>query len=447
MLAPVVFCDEPFQGIPETDKLVFYCADQRHFAWENRLNAITARLDEIRSLQINVLWIKPITAQGRVKNPYVTVDHKKIEPADGTMDDLRRLVGEAHKRGIAVILDLVANHTAWDHPWVSERPDFYHRDENGNVTGPPYWPETAKLNYDNPETRKAMIDIMNFWIVEANIDGYRCDAGDHVPASFWKEAIGELRAMQPGRKIIMLNEGWKPENLASGHDLDCAWFFAEDMEFLFEGNTRHPRTVQSLYERHRKEFSNDVTPDGKQKLRYVTTHDLFREGTLRKYGSQEAVIAGFVIALTMGGVPLIFGSQEIGFGEGLYIPKNWNLNPEIFDTYKKLMEIRVNSPALNGKWKVQTFANPDIVSFMRVAETEVKVATASSRSQRQDAVATLEMTEEIFVAVNVRREAKKLEIPADMAGTKWTNLMDYKEMILSSNMEMPPHGYLILRRK
>lgn len=105
-----------------------------------------------------------------------------------------KMVDEAHKRDMYVILDWVANHSSWDNVWMEDHKDYYTGGKDGNIVPPVAdWSDVADLNYDNPEMRRAMIDAMRYWITETGIDGFRCDVGMMVPDDFWTDCIAELK--------------------------------------------------------------------------------------------------------------------------------------------------------------------------------------------------------------------------------------------------------------
>jgi hypothetical protein len=127
---------------------------------------------------------------------------------------LKRLVSEAHQRGLKVIIDVVANHTAWDSV-LMQHPEFYKQDASGKIIPPvKEWTDVAGLNYTNPKLREYMIAMLKHWIdpAGADLDGFRCDVAADVPTSFWEEARAELTKVKPD--IIMLAEASKPERLA-----------------------------------------------------------------------------------------------------------------------------------------------------------------------------------------------------------------------------------------
>ena len=216
--------------VPEVADVVLYQVNPRVFAPSNSLQAVLARLDSIEDLGVNMLWIMPIYPIGleKTKNsPYSVRDYKAVAPEFGTVDDLRALVESCHERGMGLILDWVANHTAWDNVWVTQHPDWYTKDSTGSIIYPPGtdWTDVADLNYDNKDMRAAMIDAMRFWVDSVGVDGFRCDVADEVPVDFWSEAISTLRESAKPRRLIMLAEGAKPETLGAGFDLNYAWEF------------------------------------------------------------------------------------------------------------------------------------------------------------------------------------------------------------------------------
>ena len=205
--------------------VVMYQVNPRVFAPSNSLQAVISRLDTIQDLGVNVLWIMPIYPIGEVKSknsPYSVKDYKAVAPEYGTIDDLKQLVEECHNRGMGVILDWVANHTAWDNTWMAQHPEWYTHDQAGNIIYPPGtdWTDVADLNYDNVQMRDAMIDAMKFWVDSVGVDGFRCDVADQVPVDFWSDCIRTLRSAAAPRALLMLAEGANPDNFTAGFDMN-----------------------------------------------------------------------------------------------------------------------------------------------------------------------------------------------------------------------------------
>ncbi len=198
-------------NVPSLDRAVVYEANLRAHAPEYGFKAVTRRLGAIRKLGVNVLWLMPIQPVGKLRSagglgsPYAPASFDLVNPEFGSEADFRDLVRSAHRQKMAVILDWVANHTAWDHPWIAQHPNWYTRNAKGEIQIPAgtNWQDVADLDFGNPEMRKAMAASMQSWIDRFDIDGFRCDTADNVPFDFWKDAIQGLRAKSP-RKLLML---------------------------------------------------------------------------------------------------------------------------------------------------------------------------------------------------------------------------------------------------
>lgn len=152
--------------------------------------------------------------KGTLGSYYSVRDYLAVNPEYGTMDEFKALVAKTHEMGMYVIIDWVANHTAWDNHLTAEHPDWYTKDRSGSLKPPvPDWSDVVDLDYDNPELRRYMIDAMKFWVREADIDGFRCDMAEIVPLDFWAAARVELDAVKP---VFMLAEGEAPATA-------CCW--------------------------------------------------------------------------------------------------------------------------------------------------------------------------------------------------------------------------------
>ncbi|MEY3598605.1 MAG: hypothetical protein RL521_1027, partial [Bacteroidota bacterium] len=230
----------PVDSVPNGRDMVMYEVNLRAFSASGDLQGVLSRIDELDSLGINTIWLMPIHPIGTVNSvnsPYSVKDFKAVGAEFGSLEDLRELTDAAHSKGMFVIMDWVANHTAWDNAWVTAHPDWYTQDANGNIIWPAgtNWQDVADLNYDNNEMRLAMIDALKFWVMEANVDGYRCDHADGVPNDFWQSAIDELRAL-PNRKLIFLAEGSGVGLLNAGFDMTFGWDFYNGLKNVYNGS-------------------------------------------------------------------------------------------------------------------------------------------------------------------------------------------------------------------
>ena len=287
---------------------VLYEVFPRDFSGKGDLNGVTARLDELKNLGVTILWIMPIhpigekMRKGTYGSPYAVRDYYAVNPDYGTIDDFKRLVSEAHKRNMKVILDLVVNHTAWDNVLITQHPEFYKKDAKGNIIPPVRdWSDVAGLNYANPALREYIITMMKYWINECDIDGYRCDVASMVPTDFWEQARKELEKVKPD--IMMLAEADKPDLLVQAFDSDYSWPLLGTINDVIMHN-KPASALEMTWENSRGRF-----PKGSVHMRITDDHDEAR--AVARYGV-EGALAGSALMFTLDGVPLLYNGMEVG---------------------------------------------------------------------------------------------------------------------------------------
>jgi glycosidase len=206
---------------------IIYEVNIRQFTPEGTFTAFKPHIARLKDLGVDILWIMPIhpigekNRKGTLGSYYSVKNYKGVNPDFGTLDDFKTLVEEAHLNGMYVIIDWVANHTAWDHDWINENPDWYAKDSLGNMYYPADWTDVCQLNYDNEELHEGMIDALEYWVEEADIDGYRCDVAGMVPTKFWNKARIALDEIKP---VFMLAEDEHTYDLMnSAFDMNYAW--------------------------------------------------------------------------------------------------------------------------------------------------------------------------------------------------------------------------------
>ena len=430
IVAAVIGCKPPQEQVaftlPAVEDIAMYQVNPRVFAPDHSLNAVAARIDSIRDLGVNMMWVMPIYPIGIEKgknSPYCISDYKAIAPEFGTIDDFKNLANICHEHGMGIILDWVANHTAWDHPWVKEHPDWYTHDEKTDTIIHPRpwdWYDVADLNYDNKDMRAAMIDAMKFWIVEVGIDGFRCDVADGVPADFWKDAISQLRKAAAPRKIVMLAEGKNLDNFTvGGFDMNYGWDYKDGLVKVFKG-----ASAQELINADMLEYHN--LPAGKVKLRFTTNHDHSTEVTpCVEFTNDRGAMAAYVASIFPHGGALIYGSQEVGYPEPInffkYVPVDWTAKPEIYQEYKKLIGLYNEHSALR-KGTIKAWPDKDVFIF-----------------EKKDKKETL------LVIVNVRNKAKTIQMPDNWKGRKAKDIVTEKDYQLDASLTLEPFQYLILK--
>lgn len=413
----------PF-SVPETKDIVMYEINPSPFSASHDLQGITNRLDNIKALGVNTIWIMPIFPVGEVNSfgsPYCIKDYKGVRSSLGTLDALKTLVATAHEKGIAVILDWVANHTSWDNAWITAHPDWYTKDGSGNIISPAGtgWNDVADLNFSNANMRLAMIDAMKYWVTEADIDGFRCDAANYVPADFWQQAITALNAI-PNKHLILLAEGDQPEQLAAGFQMNFAWNYMTTLKNIFNFNQQ---SANSIFTTNTSEYAE--VPSGKMKLRFTTNHDESNQATpIGVYGGINGAVAASVITIFMQGVPMLYCGQEVGVA----LPSNyagtatinWNANSSVLSAYQKMLTF-YSSSATARTATLTNFGNSDVVAFQKVGN------------------------EHVLVLVNTRNTSQTITIPAELDGD-WLNVMTNLNESHAGNITLNSFQYLILKR-
>ncbi|HXC99766.1 MAG TPA: alpha-amylase family glycosyl hydrolase, partial [Verrucomicrobiae bacterium] len=276
---------------------VVYEIFPRNFSREGDLNAITARLDELKDLGVNILWLMPIhptgekMKKGSIGSPFAVRDFYAINPDYGTTKDFKHLVDEAHKRDMKVVMDIVAGQTAWDSV-LMDHPDYYLKDTNGAIVPPnPAWTDVAGLNYANPDVRRYMIDMMKYWMTGFGVDGFRCDVAPNVPVDFWEDAHAELEKINP-QVIVLADAGAKPALLYKAFDLDSSWAMVNTLDAVMS-SVEPANYVQESWEHTFQQY-----PKGALHLRFSDNHEQTR--AVARYGITGA-LAAQVLMLTLDG--------------------------------------------------------------------------------------------------------------------------------------------------
>lgn len=412
----------PFAAVPATDDIIMYEVNLRAFSNSGDLQGVINKLDHLQSLHVNVIWLMPIHPIGSVNSvnsPYSVRDYKAVSTEYGDLNTLRALTDAAHARGMAVIMDWVANHTAWDNPWISNT-SWYTQDANGNVIMPPgtNWADVADLNFDNDDMRAAMIDAMRYWVLQANVDGYRCDYADGVPADFWTEAIESLRAI-PNRQLVMLAEGDRADHYTSGFDMTFAWDYYTQLKNVFNGQPAF--TINAT---NSNEYMQ--VPAGKHKLRFTTNHDqsAWEATPPTLFGGVDGATAATVAHVFMRGVPLIYTGQEVGrvatvpfFSNS---PIDWSANASMLSKYREIYGVYDNlEVARRGNLTLHN-ANDAII-----LEKELN-------------------GEHLLVVVNVRNTPVSVPMPASLLNTAWSAAITGTTEFIGSTMGLMPYEYKIL---
>ena len=348
----------------------------RDFSPAGNLAAVTSRLDELKNLGVTVLWTMPIHPigekfrKGDFGSPYSIRDYYAIDPNYGTLADFKTLVAGAHQRGMKVIMDLVANHTAWDSVMMTNK-GFYKQDVSGHVIPPvPDWTDVAGLNYQSAALREYMITMLKYWIQTCDVDGFRCDVAYMVPTDFWEQVRIELTKVKPD--MMMLAEANKPELLTNAFDLDYSW------PLLWTMNDVLVHSAQAFKIRESWEDTNRRSPRGALHMRISDDHDESR--AVARYGWNGALAAS-ALMFTLDGVPLIYNGMEVGDATesgdpALFDKLNicWNAKerPPLRSIYHDFIQLRKQCAALrtaNVNWLHNSDENK-LVTFTRADDRD-----------------------------------------------------------------------------
>lgn len=386
---------ETSQSTPKdwSRQAVIYEVNIRQYTPEGTLSAFSEHLPRLKELGVDIIWLMPIypiselNHKGSLGSYYAVADYQEVNPSFGTKEDLHKLIDEAHKLGLKVVFDWVANHTGCDHRWTKEHPDWYvHRAEDGDFYSPYDWTDTYELDYDKPDMRRAMVEAMQYWIRDFDIDGFRCDVAYEVPTEFWNEIRPQLDSVKP---MFMLAEAEHPELLEKGFDMAYNWPLKNLLFDIAQGR-RTAQSIDTLLVNQEAQF-----PRGSVLMNHLTNHDLnsWDGSEFERFG--DAVKAFATLVYTIPGMPLIYTAQETGLERRIEFfekdPVNdWQRN-EWFDFYQSLNSLKHNNKALDtyGTWSETerlTTNSDDIIAYSRTKDENsiIVVLNLSPRDVAQD---------------------------------------------------------------
>jgi glycosidase len=374
-----------------TKNAVIYQINTRQFTEEGTLAAAEGHLPRLKDLGADILWLMPIHEigqkhrKGSLGSPYAVKDYYSVNAHLGTLDDLKHFVTAAHELGLYVILDWVANHTAWDNNLVSEHPEWYARDWKGDFCPTPWWdwPDIIDLDYQHSALREYMTKAMKYWVSEVDIDGYRCDVAGFVPTDFWNNVRRELDAIKP---IFMLAE-WESRDLhAEAFDMTYAWSWNEAVHRI----AMHQANLNALFVFY--SWNQKAFPEDSMRMTFVSNHDKNAwEGTeFEQFG--DGLKTAMVLSVIGEGMPLIYNGQEAGNFKRLEFferdPIEWRSHPN-GELYKSLFALKKANTALwNAQWGARMINVPnsaplEVLSFVRQNERDKVFAVLNFSAQRQ----------------------------------------------------------------
>ncbi|ADJ27749.1 alpha-amylase family glycosyl hydrolase [Nitrosococcus watsonii] len=338
------------------------------------------RLPEIAAMQFNWVFLNPFHAPGFSGSLYSIKDYYQLHPLfqgesqESAEQLLREFVRQAENRGLAVMMDLVINHTAKDSPLVSQHPEWYLHEEDGSVHSPfviapddpqnvTVWEDLAEIDY---RQRPAREELLAYWkkllqhYIQLGFHGFRCDAAYKVPGEVWADLIETARELNPEIRFFAETLGAPLHQVEQLHSAGFDYFFNSAKWWDF-----HADWLLEQYEQFRH-----IAPS----IAFPESHDT--ERLVAEWGGEERYSRLWYLftAFFSAGVMLPIG-YEYGFRRKLHVvetrPKDWE-EPE-FDLTSFISAVnamKANTPVLNEEGPQRRFTSPDhpLVGLLRQSE-------------------------------------------------------------------------------
>jgi glycosidase len=359
-------------GVPEWARgSTIYEINVRQFSASGKFAAVTADLPRLKALGVDILWLMPIHPIGEVnrKGPlgsyYAAKDYLAVNPEFGTEQDLRDLVNAAHAQGQRVILDWVPNHVSPDNPLTKTHPEFFWRDEQGNLT-PPHgtdWTDVVQFNFDAPGLLDYQAGVLLHWVKNFGIDGFRCDVAWGLPTPFWNEVVKRVRAVKPD--AFFLAEAELPQQQVAAFNLSYGFDLHHAMNQIAQGK-KSASALDEAYAKIRAHF-----PHGGALMVFTSSHDenSWAGTEFERMGAGYAPFA--VLTFLLDGVPMIYNGQEAGLDRRLEFferdpivwPKETHPATKL---YQVMTALRRSHPALHTGAPMRRLDTTDNATFYAI---------------------------------------------------------------------------------
>jgi glycosidase len=402
----------------------------RSFSPEGTFKGVRDKIPYLKELGIRTIWLMPIypigqkDRKGSLGSPYAIKDYTAIDPQYGTKDELKKLITSAHRAGLRVILDLVANHMAKDNIWRDVYPDYFIKNDDGEFTRKiSDWSDIIDLDYANKEVWTRMQNIIQSWVQDFDFDGFRCDVAGLVPEKFWINVYDELSKIKDD--IFMLAE-WESANLhLNAFHATYDWSTHFVLQDIYEGKIPAAESVTWVVEKEANYPANALP------MRFTENHDLKR--TRETFG-EESFYPFAVFNYLLYGIPLIYGGQEFGLRRKPFLfekdPLDWDqFDEKIFDFYKNLIRLRHDEPAFSSR------------TFKDIRNDKTNQIVSIEKSYKdQKILAILNFSrDELQIKVALSDRYHENQTFKDLFSGKTMTRMDMDDF------KMEPYGYYILK--
>ncbi len=416
---------------------VIYEVNIRQYTPAGTFAAFTKELPRLKALGVDILWIMPVQPIGKLNRKgtlgsyYSIADYTAFNPEFGTQADFTALVQAAHAQGLKVILDWVANHTAFDHEWTVAHKDWYTLRSDGTISRAiddkgkeTDWSDVADLNYTNTAMRAAMIEEMRWWVDSTGIDGFRCDVAGFIPYDFWAEVRAALRPAHPD--LFFLAE-WEDPKLHASFDATYGWGLFHVMNDVASG--KKPTSAIDTY------FADveSTFPTGAYRMNFTSNHDenSWNGTEFERMGANHQ--AAYVLsATTTNSMPLLYSGQEASFNRRLAFFEKDSIDwtgPSLADFYRTIFDVRHTQEVLwNGQW----------------GAPQVRLTTDGG--DRVWAIARSRGEKAVVVATNFGDTAKDVTYTGLASPGAYTDWFSKASVALGADgvIVVPAHGYRVL---
>lgn len=409
-----------------------YEVNIRQYTPEGTINAFAEYLPQLKNLGVDILWLMPIfpigeeNRKGGMGSAYSVKDYRAVNPDFGSLEDMQKLVTKAHDLGMYVILDWVANHSAWDNRLINEHPEWYSKDSLGNIISPNSdWVDVADLNFDNAEMRTYMINSLKFWVTETGVDGFRFDVAWAVPVDFWDQVRVSLDSVKP---LFLLGESEDPAHMLKAFDMHFGWEIHHTINGIAQGKTDLSHLDDS-FRKYDSLFQRDDI-----RMNFTSNHDENTwQGTVReRMGNAAKMMTVFTYMVP--GMPLIYSGQEAGLDKRLaFFEKDsidWK-DSEWRKLYTALNKLKKSNQAL---W------NGEYGGDLQKIKTDSETIYAFEREKEGD---------KIMAIFNMSPNAQRASIIDELESTTFINYFRQEEITIEKGFEfsLEPWEYIVLTNK
>lgn len=424
---------KPF-SIDQIKDGVIYEVNIRQYSTDGTFDGFAQDIPKLKALGVKVLWLMPIhpiskeKRKGELGSYYSISDYRGVNPEFGDKDSFDRLVKIAHKNDMLVIIDWVANHTGWDHPWITNKPDFYSQNEAGEIidpinpeTGESWgWTDVADLNFDNTEMQNEMIAAMEYWIREHDLDGFRFDAAHSCPVDFWKKAMQRLTKIKP-LFTLAESDGYHPGGfeLVETFDMSYSWRGHHVLNEIAQKHKPAHAIIENIQTNAKDYDAQHIL------MNFTSNHDENSwSGTVfERLGDGVKTFAALTYFLP--GMPLIYNGQEYGLDKRLaFFEKDFieKKETDFFAFYSRLASLKQQFSQLDIDDKVQfsviELSNPSVVLLKREINNEA-----------------------LYFLANLSDDLQSLNIPVEGS---FTSLMENIKYNLGDSIQLSPWEFHIL---